>query len=102
VIARAVQHEIRPRLPRREITPVEKKKIAVAGALNALQELLGDNLVGINVIPVEGDGQSGVCAKCFHMFLRFLCDGACVTRHRYCELRVLVRFFASLRMTTSQ
>src|ERR1700677_4658730 len=33
--------------------PIEEKEIAVASALNPLEELLGDNLVGVDVFTVE-------------------------------------------------
>jgi hypothetical protein len=33
--------------------PVEEEEFAVAGALNALQKLLGDDLVGVDVGAVQ-------------------------------------------------
>ncbi len=58
LVARIVEHEDRDRdRPMRCLPPVEEEKVAVAGALDALQELLGDDLVGIDVGAVERRGQ---------------------------------------------
>src|SRR3954454_13123405 len=40
-------------LEARVLHPVEEEELAVAGSLDALQELLGDYLVGVDVAPVE-------------------------------------------------
>src|ERR1035437_4134229 len=66
LVARIVEHEVRVLLTRRRAPPIEKQKLAVAGALDALQKLLGNNLVGVNIRPVQGRGQCGQCAKGFH------------------------------------
>ena len=39
--------------------PVEEEELAVAGALDALEELLGDDLVGIDVGDIERRGDGG-------------------------------------------
>ncbi len=39
-----------------DAAPVVEEKVAVAGALDALEELLGDDLVGVDVGAVERDG----------------------------------------------
>ncbi len=41
----------------RLLAPVVEQKLAESGALNALEELLGDDLVGVDVAAVE-DGDS--------------------------------------------
>ena len=43
--------------PEAVLPPVEEEKLAVAGALDALQELLGNDLVRIDVGAVERRGQ---------------------------------------------
>ena len=53
LIPRIVQHELRNRIAGRRLPPVEEQKIAVAGALDALQKLLGNDLVGIDVGAIE-------------------------------------------------
>ena len=42
-----------------DAAPVEEEELAVAGALDALEELLGDDLVGVDVGAVERDGGGG-------------------------------------------
>ena len=39
-----------------DAAPVEEEEVAVAGALDALEELLGDDLVGVDVGAVERGG----------------------------------------------
>ena len=51
----------------RVLTPVVKKEIAVAGALDALQKLLGNDLIRINVRAVERHHFRSVSAKRFHL-----------------------------------
>ncbi len=48
------------------LTPVEEEELAVAGALDALEELLWDDLVGVDVGPVEDDRARGERAKRLH------------------------------------
>src|SRR5690348_13082603 len=43
-------------LERGVLHPVEEEELTEAGALDALQELLRDDLVGVDVCPVEHDG----------------------------------------------
>ena len=43
-----------------------KQKLAEAGALDALEELLGDDLVGVNVEAIERRRDSGMFAERFH------------------------------------
>jgi hypothetical protein len=40
-----------------DAAPVEEEELAVAGALDALEELLGDDLVGVDVGAVERRGE---------------------------------------------
>ena len=64
LVARIVEHERRIGIARRRAPPVEEQKIAVAGALDALQKLLGNDLVGIHVGAIERRGQCGqVCER---------------------------------------
>ena len=57
-VARIIEHEFGIRIAgRTSCAPVEEEKIAVAGALNALQKLLGNDLVRIDVGAVERRGQ---------------------------------------------
>src|SRR5205823_3288208 len=46
--------------------PVIEEEGPVAGALDAFQELLGDDLVGIDVRPIEGSEDAGDVAEGFH------------------------------------
>ena len=45
---------------RRRKAPVVEQELAEAGALNALQKLLGNDLVGIDVGAIERNDNSGV------------------------------------------
>jgi len=49
-IFKIVQHK---RLFSGRPAPVVKQKLAKAGALDTLQKLLGNNLVGINVVAIQ-------------------------------------------------
>ena len=42
-----------------DAAPVVEEEVAVAGALDALEELLGDDLVGVDVGQRQGDGGGG-------------------------------------------
>src|SRR5579862_1075575 len=52
-VARLVQHEVRILLAIRAEAPVIKDELAEAGLLDPLQELLGDDLVGVDVDAIE-------------------------------------------------
>jgi hypothetical protein len=47
--------------------PVEEEELAVAGALDALEELLGDDLIGIDVDAIERCGERGDGLEGFHV-----------------------------------
>src|SRR5205823_4261507 len=49
-----------------EITPVIKQKRPIAGSLNPLEELLGNDLIGINVRPIHAGNQAGVSGEGVH------------------------------------
>jgi hypothetical protein len=51
-----------------DATPVIEEEVAVAGALDALEELLGDDLVGVDVGTVERDGLAGENVDGMHGF----------------------------------
>src|SRR5581483_5220540 len=46
--------------------PVEEEELAEARALDALEELLGDDLIGVDVGAVEHDCARGHAAECLH------------------------------------
>ena len=52
-VARLVENEVRTFGSVRREAPVVEEKLAEASALDALQELLGDDLVGIDVHTIE-------------------------------------------------
>src|ERR1035437_342426 len=51
LVAGLIEHELGPRLAIAVEAPIEEQKRTEAGALNAFQKLLRDNLVGIHVWP---------------------------------------------------
>src|SRR5256886_2136557 len=59
-IPRSVQDEIAV------APPVVEEKRAEAGPLDPLEELLGNDLVGVDVHPVEGGENAGDAGKRFH------------------------------------
>src|ERR1700677_3636774 len=71
-IVRRMQHKITNLVSVDGEAPVVKKELAESGALDPLQELLGDDLIGVHVNFVERDNDSGVLAKRLHRFLTFL------------------------------
>ena len=56
---RPIQFELRLRRPIGAESPVEKQKLPKAGALNPLEKLLGNDLIGIDVGPVTKGFMSG-------------------------------------------
>src|SRR5271170_4191620 len=48
--------------------PVIKQKLPKAGALNSLQKLFRDDLVGVNIDPVQRSHAPTMCTKRFHIF----------------------------------
>src|SRR5438552_9115350 len=53
-------------------TPVVEQELAEAGAFNPLQELLGDDLIGVDVGPIERDDLSFMSTEWLHEFSRLL------------------------------
>jgi hypothetical protein len=47
-------------------TPVVEQELAEAGAFDPLQELLGDDLIGVDVGPIERDDFPFVSAEWLH------------------------------------
>ncbi len=66
-ITRLVQHESGVWLSRWLTTPVVKQELPESGTLDALQELLGNDLVGINVDAIKRRHRPGMGAKRFHI-----------------------------------
>ena len=66
-IARLVQEEIGNFLSGRLATPIVKKKLAKASPLDSLEELLGNDLIGINVGAIKRCDQSSVGSKWLHI-----------------------------------
>ena len=78
LITRKIQHEILvdrtqrailPRLTDIQITPLIKQVLAKAGALDRLQELLGDDLIGVDVGTIKRSHQATVLGKSFHLLV---------------------------------
>jgi hypothetical protein len=51
-----------------DAAPVVEKEVSIAGALDALEKLLGDDLVGIDVGAIEGNGMAGENVDGLHYF----------------------------------
>src|SRR6478672_4053079 len=75
LVARRVEDELRverphavvaPGLADVEVAPFVEQVRSEAGALDRLQELLGDDLVGVDIGAVERTGQAGVGGEGFH------------------------------------
>src|SRR5690606_21881387 len=75
LVAREVEHEVRvdrpraavlPRLAHVQVAPLVEQVRAEAGALDRLEELLGDDLVGVDVGAVQRGDQAGVGGEGFH------------------------------------
>ena len=65
-IFRPVQHELRVVGAVVPVAPVEEQKLAEAGPLDPLEELLGNDLIGIDVRPVQRSDQAGVGGEGVH------------------------------------
>ena len=70
-VAWEIQYEFWVRIATLKVAPVVKEKFTEAGSFDPFQELLWDNLVGVNINPVEWDNASHVFFECFH-FLNYL------------------------------
>src|SRR5207302_37224 len=68
-VPRLIQNEIRILLPVGTKPPVVKHKLPKAGAFDALEKLLGNDLVGIHVDSVERRDVATVCPKRIHRAL---------------------------------
>src|SRR4029077_16399867 len=62
LVARMVENEGLPGRP----SPVVEKKFPETGALDALQELLGNDLIGVDIHPIERRHAPFVYTKWFH------------------------------------
>jgi hypothetical protein len=62
----AIEDEIGARGPILREAPVEEEKVAVTGFLDSLEELLGDNLIGVDIDSVERGPGSGDRTKGVH------------------------------------
>ena len=69
-VARQVQFELRIVGTVVEVPPIEEEEFAEAGALDPLEKLLGDNLVGIDVGPIHQGNESGMCCESTHGSLK--------------------------------
>src|ERR1700722_1144238 len=67
-IARFIQNEVRVLFSVRAKSPVIKQKLAEAGALDPLQKLLGDDLIGVDVDPVQRSHAAAMNGEWFHCF----------------------------------
>jgi len=68
LVPRVVKNKVRDMVALGRVAPVVKEKLTKAGAFNALEKLLGDNLIGINIDAIERSDGSSVFAKGFHKF----------------------------------
>ena len=65
-VARLVQDERGVGRAVRRVAPVVEEELAEARPLHALEELLRDDLIRVNVRAVERGRDAGVCAKWKH------------------------------------
>src|ERR1035437_3273501 len=68
-VARRMQHEIGDLLSVARKAPIVKQEFAKSRALDALQKLLGDDLIGIHVDAIERGDDTGMFAKWLHKSL---------------------------------
>src|SRR2546430_14664509 len=62
-----IQRESRIGLAVTQEPPIEKKKFTKAGALDALKELFGNNLIGIDVRPIKNGHHARMNSKGLHL-----------------------------------
>src|SRR5581483_4750141 len=65
-VSRLMQNKVRVLLPVRSEAPVIKQKLPKAGLLDPLQKLLRNNLVGIDVHPIQRRHAPAMHSKRFH------------------------------------
>src|SRR6266852_1761269 len=66
LIARRVQDEIGDLFSVSRKAPVVEEEFPESGALDALQKLFGDDLIGVHVHFIERDNDASVLAKRLH------------------------------------
>src|SRR5271168_5055578 len=70
LVLRLVQHEIRMRRAGLRTllnpSPIEEQKVFIAGAFDPLEELLGDNLIGVNVGAVKWSDHTFMLPEWLH------------------------------------
>src|SRR5207237_1161612 len=66
LVARIVEHKVRNGITGRSLPPIEKEKVPITRALDPLQELLGNNLVRVDIRPVERHRQRCECLEWLH------------------------------------
>ena len=62
-------------MPIRPEAPVIKKKFAKAGAFDSLEELLGNDLICVDVGSIENSYEAGVNSKRLHFSFKFQVSG---------------------------
>ena len=67
----SIQLKIRILLRFLEIAPIEKQELAKTGSLDSLEKLLGNNLIGIDINPVQRRDQACVLCKWLHVSIAF-------------------------------
>src|SRR5580658_1535484 len=73
-VARLIQHELGILLPVRAKPPVVKQKLAEPRALNPLQKLLGNNLIGIHINPIQRRHTPPMHGEWFHCVILKVCS----------------------------
>ncbi len=67
LVAGLIQKEVRVRRAVFPFAPVEKQALAQAGPLDRFEKLLGDDLVGIHIDPIERSDEPGHFSKRLHL-----------------------------------
>lgn len=65
-----IENKFRIIRPVVQVAPIEKKEFFIARSLNSFEELLRDNLIGIDVRPIHGQDKAGVGGEGSHIDFR--------------------------------
>ncbi len=78
LVFRLIKFELRIISSVIEEPPIKEQVLAEPGAFDTLQELLGDDLIGVNIGPVHWSDKTGEGGKGFHWgLLESLCEVNC-------------------------
>ena len=70
-VPRLIQNKIRVRFSIRQVAPIKEQEFAKPGPFNSLEELLGNDLISVDVRTIERNNEAGVFGERVHKLSDF-------------------------------